>query len=315
MYEATPVATSATCRSATVVKQETPAQQEITTRRESRRRQAFLRDARCKAICKIKRGLRQQSTQEDHPYILEEWSTEFEPLLGDYLDFIRSRPDQFLLVPVSGNDTVVNVAGTATVKAAAWGSWRKDWKVKSERVKTEGAGYNEDNPDLDKTEQEKWAEAEPLLGRKRPATTVTGGTPWSKLQKTEATSPRDAPLKSHVAAPKEDGDWSKANSWRRYKPLNMEVLAQPLPPMRPVRDTSGSAAADDASTAAATAEESTKDTTEADEPDEQRDESGDEDCFVVDVIGGAPSLEGLLLVKEEEPNEDSSNVESLLKSA
>merc|ERR1712187_1011666 len=56
------------------------------------------------------------------------------------------------------------------------------------------------------------------------------GTPWSTLQPTkEQTSEQKPPS---------EGEWSKANAWKRKQPLCMEPLTQPLPPMRRVRDLS-----------------------------------------------------------------------------
>lgn len=287
-----------------VVKSETPAQQEIVVRRDSRRKRAFLRDAKCKAICQIKRGLRHTFAPTDALFVPDNWHKDFEALLGDYMEFLRSRPDQFLLVPLSGSNgfidkrpgdpssyTVVNVAGAVTVKAGVWGSW----KVKSEKVQVEG-GFGS-KQEVEKTQKEQWNEAEPLPSLKRPYNSMPAGTPWGKLQKTQGSSvPRQA-----QPSP---GEWSKANGWKRSQPLSMEPLTTPLPPMRPVRNISAipGAAPDKSTPDTPPVTEAANDAAEEEEPD--CDDSGDDDCFVVDVIGGEPNLgPALLTVKEEEKDE------------
>eukprot|EP00913_Durusdinium_trenchii_P011784 g11068.t3 len=54
------------------------------------------RDLACKAICRIKRGLREARRRDDgRPFIPEDWETTFKPFLGSYIRFLLSRPDQF----------------------------------------------------------------------------------------------------------------------------------------------------------------------------------------------------------------------------
>jgi len=103
--------------------------------REKKRQALSLRDAGAKAICAIKHALRQPGAQEDgKAFVPEDWDKEFKPMLGSYIKFLLSRPDQFRVIEGSapGLFTVENVASTETVKAPAWGAWKKDWKGKSE---------------------------------------------------------------------------------------------------------------------------------------------------------------------------------------
>lgn len=316
----------------------TPALEELAERRASKRRQAFLRDATCKAICKIKHGLRQCKDQSDAPYMPDDWHKEFEPLLGDYFDFLLKRPDQFTLEPVEGGNpsqpVVTNIAGAVTVQAPAWNSWKvkkeQDWKVKSERMKREyqqHPGYAKDRQSvLEKTEAEKWAEAEPLGSA--PKKLVPRGTPWTSIPKVKEQSPASDAKRS---APKEDGDWSKANTWRRNQPLCMEPLMQPLPPMRPVRDISKASPAS-ASNASCGAERSSEtvaaspeaavgepaaapaaEKAQADTTEQEGDGSDDDLCFVVDVIGVDASRPVALTEVKQEKEEESVDVWSLLQ--
>jgi len=108
--------------------------------RERKRQAATLRDTGCKAICAIKHGLRQPGAQEDgRAFVPEDWDTEFKPLLGSYIKFLLSRPDQFRVVEGTGPGlfTIENVAGNTTVVAPEWGSWKKDWKKVKSEVKEE----------------------------------------------------------------------------------------------------------------------------------------------------------------------------------
>lgn len=107
--------------------------------RERKRQALSLKDAGCKAICVIKHALRQPGAQADGlAFVPEDWDTAFKPMLGSYIKFLLSRPDQFRVIEGSapGLFTVENVATTELVKAPAWGSWKKPWKGKSE-VKVE----------------------------------------------------------------------------------------------------------------------------------------------------------------------------------
>jgi len=311
-----------------VVKSETPAQQEIVVRRDSRRKQAFLRDATCKAICQIKHGLRQAFAPMDSLFVPENWHKDFETLLGDYIEFLRSRPDQFLLVPLSGSNgfidkrpgdpssyAVVDVAGAVTVKAGVWGSWKvkseQEWKVKSEKVKVEGGWGSK--MEVEKTQREQWNEAEPLPSLKRPCSSMPAGTPWGKLQKTEvAFVPRQSqPSPGDVG--RGDGEWCKANAWKRSQPLSMEPLTTPLPPMRPVRNMSSipGAVADSSAPDRPPVTEAANAAADEDEEPEC-DESGDDDCFVLDVIGGEPNLGPCLLTVKEEEKDDHVDTWALL---
>ena len=64
---------------------------------------------------------------------------------------------------------------------------------------------------------------------------MPAGTPWGKLQKTEVSF---VPRQSQPSPVRAEGEWCKANGWKRNQPLNMEPLTTPLPPMRPVRNIS-----------------------------------------------------------------------------
>jgi len=93
---------------------------------ERKRVEADRRDATCKAVCVIKRGLRQpgaQKTQKDgKPFVPAEWDEKFKPVLGAYLKFLLSRPDQFRVAEgrMRGLYTVENVKLNKTVKAPVW---------------------------------------------------------------------------------------------------------------------------------------------------------------------------------------------------
>lgn len=120
-----------------VKKQEGPRNWEV--ERERKRQALSLRDAGCKAICAIKHALRQPGAQQDgQAFVPQDWDTAYKPLLGSYIKFLLSRPDQFRVIEgaAPGLFTVENVATTELVKAPAWGSWKKNWKGKTE-VKSE----------------------------------------------------------------------------------------------------------------------------------------------------------------------------------
>eukprot|EP00434_Breviolum_minutum_P024970 symbB.v1.2.022056.t1/scaffold1941.1/size95522/2 len=59
------------------------------------------RDLTCKAICRVKRGLRLGGTN-GRPFIPEDWDTTFKPSLGSYIRFLLSRPDQFKVTEGAG---------------------------------------------------------------------------------------------------------------------------------------------------------------------------------------------------------------------
>mmetsp|Transcript_28436 Transcript_28436/g.90582 ORF Transcript_28436/g.90582 Transcript_28436/m.90582 type:complete len:435 (+) Transcript_28436:118-1422(+) len=101
---------------------------------ERKRTESTLRDTACKAICKIKHGLRQPGAQEDgRPLIPEEWDKLFKPMLGSYIKFLLSRPDQFRVVEGSGPGfyTVDDVTMNKTVVAPVWGKGKDTGKGKS----------------------------------------------------------------------------------------------------------------------------------------------------------------------------------------
>mmetsp|Transcript_75853 Transcript_75853/g.209365 ORF Transcript_75853/g.209365 Transcript_75853/m.209365 type:complete len:454 (-) Transcript_75853:116-1477(-) len=90
---------------------------------ERKRTELTMRDTACKAICKIKYGLRQPGAQEDgRPVIPEDWEKLYKPMLGSYIKFLLSRPDQFRVVEGSGpgfytiEDVTLNKTAVAPVK-------------------------------------------------------------------------------------------------------------------------------------------------------------------------------------------------------
>lgn len=88
-----------------------------------KRTEATSRDTACKAICKIKLGLRQPGAQDDgRPFIPEDWETNFKPTLGSYVKFLVSRPDQFRIIEGSGPGlyTVANATSNQVAVAADW---------------------------------------------------------------------------------------------------------------------------------------------------------------------------------------------------
>ncbi|OLP90364.1 hypothetical protein AK812_SmicGene28064 [Symbiodinium microadriaticum] len=85
-----------------------------------RRAEITLRDLACKAICRIKKGLRKPGAQSDgRPFIPEDWDELFKPHLGSYIRFLLSRSDQFRVVQGigPGRYTVEDVTGDKTVVA------------------------------------------------------------------------------------------------------------------------------------------------------------------------------------------------------
>jgi len=85
-----------------------------------RRAEIALRDLACKAICRIKKGIRKPGAQSDgRPFIPEDWDELFKPHLGSYIRFLLSRPDQFRVVQGvgPGRYTVEDVTGDKTVVA------------------------------------------------------------------------------------------------------------------------------------------------------------------------------------------------------
>ncbi|CAE7894119.1 unnamed protein product, partial [Symbiodinium necroappetens] len=85
-----------------------------------RRAEIALRDLACKAICRIKKGLRKPGAQSDgRPFIPEDWDELFKPHLGSYIRFLLSRSDQFRVVQGigPGRYTVEDVTGDKTVVA------------------------------------------------------------------------------------------------------------------------------------------------------------------------------------------------------
>jgi len=90
---------------------------------ERKRSEQMLRDLSCKAICSIKRGLRQHGVQHNgKPFMPKTWDKVFKPMLGSYIKFLLTRPDQFRVAEGRGPGlyTVENVAGNATVVAPSW---------------------------------------------------------------------------------------------------------------------------------------------------------------------------------------------------
>ncbi|CAE7816586.1 unnamed protein product [Symbiodinium sp. CCMP2592] len=85
-----------------------------------RRAEIALRDLACKAICRIKKGIRKPGAQSDgRPFIPEDWDELFKPHLGSYIRFLLSRSDQFRVVQGigPGRYTVEDVTGDKTVVA------------------------------------------------------------------------------------------------------------------------------------------------------------------------------------------------------
>jgi len=131
--------------------------------------------------------------------------------LGDYLEFLKSRPDQFEVVPVPGAAAdvfmVMNVAGNATVVAPSWGHWRKV-----------------------KEEQRRAAKKESDWGPRRQGPYSTSGSkPWG----CKVESQEDAPGVATVR--EQNQSWGRANKWQRGRPVWLDEISKPLPPMKPVR--------------------------------------------------------------------------------
>mmetsp|Transcript_55314 Transcript_55314/g.131963 ORF Transcript_55314/g.131963 Transcript_55314/m.131963 type:complete len:755 (+) Transcript_55314:99-2363(+) len=74
--------------------------------RETKRRLREKRDTACQAICSIKRKLREVAEADDLPQQMElpEWTAMYKPILGGFKGFLQSRPDQFEVVTVAGED-------------------------------------------------------------------------------------------------------------------------------------------------------------------------------------------------------------------
>jgi len=119
---------------------------------ERKRTELTMRDTACKAICKIKYGLRQPGAQEDgRPVIPEDWEKLYKPMLGSYIKFLLSRPDQFRVVEGSGpgfytiEDVTLNKTAVAPVKGKDKGKGKgkfkgKDFKGKGKDVEDTGKG-------------------------------------------------------------------------------------------------------------------------------------------------------------------------------
>jgi len=89
---------------------------------ERRRSEATLRDLACKAICRIKQGLRQHSQEDGRAFVPKDWDSVFKPTLGPYIKFLLTRPDQFRVVEGRGPGlfTIEDVTGNKTVVAPSW---------------------------------------------------------------------------------------------------------------------------------------------------------------------------------------------------
>lgn len=205
-------------------------------RRDSRRKEAFFRDVSCKAICQIKHGLRQSDAYEEMPFKPKDWEKTFQPLLGDYLKFVLSRPDQFEIVTVPGAPPEVfliqNVAGNATVVAPAWRSWSQVKQEERRGVKTEGhRGEHRQGP-----------------------YSTSGSVPWRGACKDEWKRQG-----SPMAAKDEKQTWGRANKWdnrsRVGRPTWLDEISKPLPPMKPVRTVSAAASEPPKSEASTTSSE------------------------------------------------------------
>jgi len=129
---------------AAAVKDEDKPAKEWEVQRDRKRKALTVRDTGCKAICTIKRGLRQQDVQADEsPFIPQDWGRDFEPVLGSYLQFLLSRPDQFKVIDGDepGKYSIEIVATNETVMAPAW---RDRWKAKEEVTQEEGGSSVDD---------------------------------------------------------------------------------------------------------------------------------------------------------------------------
>jgi len=116
---------------------------------ERKKTDSYNRNAICRAICTVKRGLRMPGAQKDgKAFVPDNWDTVFKPALGAYLKFLLSRPDQFRVVEGSspGQYTIENVTMNKTVvappffaKGKAKGKG-KDFKGKGKDFKGKGKG-------------------------------------------------------------------------------------------------------------------------------------------------------------------------------
>lgn len=105
---------------------------------EKKRTEGSFREASCKAICKIKHGLRQPGAQEDgKPVIPENWESNYKPVLGSFIKFLLSRPDQFKIVEGTGPGfyTIEDVTRNRTVVAPVYKPPEKGAKGKEKGAK------------------------------------------------------------------------------------------------------------------------------------------------------------------------------------
>jgi len=124
--------------------------------RESKKSEASARDLTCKAICRIKHGLRQPGAQGDgRPFIPEDWDTTFKPSLGSYKKFLLGRPDQFRIVAGSEpglftvetifQEPIVAPSWEALAKAKGKGKWNFSAKGKGKTFDSgKGKGKGKD---------------------------------------------------------------------------------------------------------------------------------------------------------------------------
>jgi len=128
------VKTEASSSSATALSFPTRVKSELELKREEdaalRRQEAHVRDMACKAICAIKHGLRKlDQIGMGRQFIPEDWDAEFAPVLGDYLQFLMTRPDQFRLTEYEpGFFEIENITGNVTVVAPTWRGARETVK-------------------------------------------------------------------------------------------------------------------------------------------------------------------------------------------
>lgn len=90
---------------------------------QQKRSEGEVRDWGYRAIAQIKHGLRQSGVQSDgRPFVLLDWEKVYKPFLGDYLQFLQSRPDQFQITRgrSPGFWTIENVSGDEVVAAPTW---------------------------------------------------------------------------------------------------------------------------------------------------------------------------------------------------
>lgn len=97
--------------------------------REAKRAESGLRDASCRAICRIKHGVRQLGAQSDgRPFVPSDWDEVFKPKLGSYKKFLMSRPDQFRIVDGGGPGFyTIDIVLNEVVVAPSWADlmWAK----------------------------------------------------------------------------------------------------------------------------------------------------------------------------------------------